>query len=161
VSEDGALPAAARAVGDAIRRHAEICQDEPGNVGAVVGAGEALCAAVLAYEKTLAAVSGWSNPIRHLGPLPLFADGAPRPGPAGADGGPTVQLTARYRLRVTDAADLTAFVSGRFGEEVADVRQAIRNLFEAEGWDPGRYPPGLLNVEKAEVDISAPSTDQT
>src|SRR5918996_5658175 len=64
--------AAAVRVSNAIRHHAEVCADEPDNVSAVVQAGEALCGAMLHYETVLHAASGWSMPVRHLGPLPLF-----------------------------------------------------------------------------------------
>ena len=80
LSTKGALEAAAIEVCDAIRRHAKICQEEAKNVSAVVRAGEDLTRAVLNYEVTLRAISGWSNPIRHLGPLPLFGDRLHRDG---------------------------------------------------------------------------------
>jgi len=162
------LEVVAAEVCDAIRRHAEICQDQPENVGVVVQAGEALSKAVLDYEVSLRATSGWSNPIRHLGPLPLFAE---RVGPVGTDEqvAPSSQgrdaaftridVEVRYHLRVDSDDALVAFAGGRFGVEVSDVREAIRVLFEAESWDPERYPPGLVDIENVSVEISADHVD--
>lgn len=163
MSGRGALEVAAGAVCDAIHRHAETCRDEPENVSAVVQAGEVLCRAVLDYEAALRATSGWSNPIRHLGSLPLFkdrlgaveGDGEIAPPDEEGDAAFTrVDVAVRYHLRIDNDDDLLAFASGRFGEEVFDVREAIRVLFEAESWDPERYPCGLVKVENVGVEIS-------
>jgi len=163
LSTKGALEAAAIEVCDAIRRHAKICQEEAKNVSAVVRAGEDLTRAVLNYEVTLRAISGWSNPIRHLGPLPLFGDRLHRDGGGDETGlsrewGATltrIDVAARYRLRIHDDDALIAFASGRFGTEIADVEEAIRVLFDAESWDPERYPPGLVDVEDVGVEVLA------
>jgi hypothetical protein len=156
--------AAAVRVSDAIHYHAEVCADEPDNVSAAIQAGEALCRAVLHYETVLHATSGWSMPVRHLGPLPLF--GAERQVPARNEHQETpspeteaasrtkIDVCARYRLDMDDEDELLAFVSGRFAEEVSDLGNAVRMLYEAESWDPDRYPPGLLNVEDVLVEIS-------
>jgi hypothetical protein len=163
LSSEEILEATVVEVCRAIRRHAGICRDEPENVGAVVRAGEALIRAVLDYEVALRAVSGWSNPIRHLGPLPLFED---RLVHGGADEAVAqsvqkssaaimrLDLAARYQLSIPDDDALVAFASGRFGAEVSDVTEAIKVLFEAESWDPERYPPGLISVEDVGVEIS-------
>jgi hypothetical protein len=162
------LAAAAGEVCDAIRRHAELCQDEPENVGAVVRAGEALIRAVLDYEAALRATSGWSNPMRHLGPLPLFENGNDRGGEDGETGQSAqeekpaltrLEVVARYQLRINGDDALVAFASGRFGVEVPGVREAVRVLFEAESWDPERYPPGLVDVENVGVEISVDNAD--
>jgi hypothetical protein len=65
-----------------------------------------------------------------------------------------IDVCARYRLDMDDEDELLAFVSGRFAEEVSDLGNAVRMLYEAESWDPDRYPPGLLNVEDVLVEIS-------
>lgn len=163
MTRNGTLELAASDVCEAIRRHAKICEEGPDNVGDVVLAGEALREAVIRYEKVLSATSGWSNPIRHLGRLPLFEDG-PRPVEPVSDAAPAgeerreaarrVRLSAHYHLRVTSEDALLAFASGRFGREVSDPVEAIKILFEAESWDPERYPPGLIGVEEVGVEIS-------
>jgi hypothetical protein len=155
----GSLEVAATRVCDAIRRHAATCQDEPENVAAVIQAGEALSKAVLEYEEVLRSTSGWSNPIRHLGPLPLFRESATPV--ADSDTTPhedhTVptrsEVAARYRLSVDDPDALLAFASGRFGVDVSNLSDAVRALYEAESWDPEQYPRGLIRVEDAHVEI--------
>ena len=118
---------------------------------------------MIRYEAVLASTSGWSNPIRHLGRLPLFDDRSTSEevtgGPARqrANESPTVtrvEISARYNLRVRDDDALLAFASGRFGNDVQDVKEAVKVLFEAESWDPDRYPPGLLDVEDVSAEIS-------
>jgi hypothetical protein len=101
----------------AIRQHAKTCRIEPDNAAAVVRAGEALCAAVLEYEAVLAATSGWSNPLRQLGPLPVFHEEQPEPPPnaAAASNGETgtrIEVSARYGLVADSEGDLVAFVRG-------------------------------------------------
>ncbi len=165
---DGRVLVAADAVCEAIRRHAATCERESGNVAAVIRDGEALCEAVLEYEKVLGATSGWSNPLRHLGPLPLFDDGragaaqvdsnGATPQGGGASPPARIEVRTRYTLHTDDEAALIAFVSGRFGREVSDTREAIDLLFKSESWDPDRYPPGLMDVDEVAVDISVVPT---
>jgi len=152
LSTEGALASAADKVCAAIRRHAATCEQRPDDVGAVVREGEALSQAVLDYEAVLGAESGWSNPIRHLGPLPVFRA---QPGRVpGRSGAVRVGIEAHYRLQVGDEDAVLAFVSGRFGDEVSDLGEAVEKLFKSESWDPQRYPPGLLDVEDIEVGVT-------
>jgi hypothetical protein len=157
---------AADVVCEAIRRHAATCEREPRNVAAVIRDGEALCEAVLQYEAALRATSGWSNPLRYLGPLPLFDD--QRAGTPVSSNGATspgvktpstrIEVRARYTFHTDDEDELVAFVSGRFGTEVSDTREAVDLLFKSESWDPDRYPPGLMDVDEVTADISVVPT---
>lgn len=164
------LAAAAARVCEAIRVHAATCQREPDNAEAVVRDGEALRVVVLDYEAILAKESGWSLPLRHLGPLLMFSGDAEPPlegGPTSTstvqlDNAPLVEICARYRLRVTRERDLLYFVSGRFGDEVFDLKEAIEVLFKAESWDPGTYPPGLMEIDGVEVTVQGdPGSEDT
>ena len=56
-----------------------------------------------------------------------------------------LHLTVNYKLRIRDRDALIAFASGRFGAAVTDITAAVGVLFEAESWDPARYPPGVLS----------------
>jgi hypothetical protein len=161
---DSGLTTAAATVCAAIRYHATTCEQEADNPEAVIAAGKALADAVLEYETVLRAASGWSSPIRHLGPLPLFREDTSSHDRDGGDARshraqltptPTrARITATYLLRIDDDDDLVAFVSGRFGDDLSEVREAINTLYKAESWDPHRYPPGLLNVERVTVTTS-------
>jgi hypothetical protein len=147
---------AARAVCDALRHHAEACENEPNNIGRVISAGETLSGAVLQYEKALAEQAGWSNPIRHLGP-PVWHEQVARSATGSdalhGDEGISLVLSARYEIRVFDDEALLTFVEGRFGDRTRTIENAIELLCRAEGWDPGRYPPGLLALDGLEIDV--------
>jgi hypothetical protein len=149
------LLAAVARVAAAMREHAEAAA-EGESPPVVVRKGASLNAAVLEYEKLLGDVTGWSAPIRHLGKLPAFEDSGPdRSDPDGSGW----EVVATYRLRTRADDDLCRFVSARYGEETHEPAAALKTLYEADGWDPLQYWPGLLDVVTAEVTV-APMSEQ-
>lgn len=62
---------AARAVCQAVEAHAQLCLADSNDVLGIIGTGERLVAAMLEYERRLSD-TGWSNPLRHLGRMPLY-----------------------------------------------------------------------------------------
>lgn len=144
----------------ALRGHADSCREDPNDIATVIRNGEALVQAVLDYERALAASTGWSMPIRHLGPLPIFGAYATATDGNRGTGGDidparmSVQVDVRYRLRVIDADALVALASGRFASEISGLKDAIELLVKSEGWDPSRYPPSMVRAGDAKVMVS-------
>jgi hypothetical protein len=156
VADASDLRLAAEKVCEALRIHADVCARNPEDVGAVIRAGEALVRAVVEHERVLGATAGWSSPIRHLGPLPIFDTAGDRQmleptiNTASTEGPQRVRLTARYDV-VVDRDELVAFVHARFGHDLASWEAALRWLYEAESWDPQRYPAAVVRAEAANV----------
>lgn len=148
--------AVAREVCQAIEGHARVVLDEPDNIKRVIDAGNMLRDAVLRYETALRAASGWSNPIRHLGRLPMYSGDRPGASSVDADSiGSGVSVTATYYLSIEDEIALYNFVEGRGGERPSSLEAAVRFLFEADSWDVWQYPPGRVRLVRADVEVAA------
>lgn len=153
------LDEAVNAVCLALRSHADSCRENSTDIATVIRDGEALVEAVLDYERALSASTGWTTPIRHLGPLPIFSANAAATDVVPAAGGgadsaqANVKVDVRYQLRVIDADALVAFASGRYASEVSGVEDAIDVLVRSEGWDPSRYPPSMVRAGDAKVKV--------
>lgn len=154
-----ALVAAASRVAHAIKWHATVCVANPRDVAAIVAVGEELVESVLHYERVLRDSTGWSNPLRHLGSLPMFDAEPPlsTPEAGGRDEERTnpvrLVLDASYRL-IVDERRTVAFAEGRTGEEMGNVEEAVVSLFKADSWNPEGYPPGFLAVESVTVEVA-------
>lgn len=99
--------------------------------------------------------SGWSNPIRHLGRLPMYSGDEAESVSEDGDAASNVRVTATSDLSVTDERDLFNFVEGRGGERPSTVDGAVRFLFESDSWDVGQYPPGRIRLTRAEIEVVA------
>lgn len=148
------LEEAARKVGAAIEAHAGVVSDDPNDVLRVIEAGDVLRRAVLDYETILMDSSGWSNPIRHLGRLPMFSEDFDESNAGDAyDAEWTVRVTATYELSVADEELLNNLVEGRGGERPSTVAGAVRFLFEADSWDVQQYPSARIRLARAELQV--------
>lgn len=149
------LMLAARSVGEAVEAHARACVDDASNVAGIIEAGEVLVAAVLEYERRLLD-TGWSNPIRHLGRLPVYASDDVYEADTGSGASDVVRVgvAANYLVEVNDEELLGNLVEGRGGDRPSSVEEAVRFLFESDSWDVWQYPPRRLILVEADVDIS-------
>lgn len=147
-SESRPLFEAASAVAAAVEVHARMAADEDSDVASVISAGVALRDAVLQYEERLIADTGWSNPIRHLGRLPVYTKDDDLVAASGTGSAPMkeVRVKADYVVGVADEALLFNFVESRGGERPSTVVDAVRFLFESDSWDAWQYPPGRLRL---------------
>jgi len=150
--EDDDLIALAAEVGARLVEHARACTEAEVSPAEVASAGDAAVAAVLAFERQLDAQTGWSNPLRHLGALPSYDGPVEHPPATGlANLG---KVVATYRLAVVDETGVRHLVEGRGGDAPADVATSLRALIGQDGWDPARYPSGLIEVLGIEVDVT-------
>jgi hypothetical protein len=152
----------AQAVAGAIQEHARVVRDNPDDSAHVVRAGEALREAVLEYEVALRETSGWSNPIRHLGRLPMYSsdlvvwsDERSELDQELETRASDLVLTATYRISVNDTEGLLTLVEGRGGARPTSAVNAVRWLFESDGWDLWQYPRNRIGVVGVEVRVEA------
>jgi hypothetical protein len=113
MDDTGAIPllAAADEVRRTIEIHANTCLADREDVRRIVQAGQALNAAVLEYEQRLMEATGWSNPIRHLGLLPMYREGDEYLSVADSDvDAERFRVAAEYHVVVTDEELLANFV---------------------------------------------------
>ena len=159
MSERFALIDAAKAVGEALLRHAAVCSNSPDDFRTVIEAGEVLVSAVNVYEQVLHAQTGWSNPIRHLGPIPgLDQDGLVEPTShqrtTDVDQAIAVKVSVNYKLVVNEEA-LVRFVQTRVSPDPKNAGEAVDLLFRSDSWDVGQYPPSIASLQSMELQISA------
>lgn len=149
---DGDLGALAEEVGSRLADHARVCTDVEARPEDVARAGEAAVSALLAYERRLGVLTGWSNPLRHLGPVPVH-DGLVDDRSA-AEGALLGTAVVTYRVAVSDDVGLGHLVEGRGGDAPPDLAGALRALIHQDGWDPESYPSGLITLLAADVDVT-------
>lgn len=152
-SEPDALDQAVESLCLALRAHADVVRASASNPETIVRSGEVVSRAVLEHEAVLMQVAGWSSPLRHLGTLPFYGQ---LPGDASADRGEgfSVEVSARYVLRISDIDAVVAAARGRFADDrIVSLPVALRRLVQAEGWDPTQVAGGLITVAEAEVTI--------
>lgn len=148
------LLAAADLVAEAVRSHALACSSMPSHPASVVAAGEALVSAVRAYEELIADRTGWSNPLRHLGPR-VRTDNEVEPPPDDSVGHHRVQIDLSLKVDVLDPAGLANLVEGRGAVRPPTAVEGVRSLVESDGWDPGQYPSGILRLTEMRVEAQS------
>lgn len=154
------LRAAVQSVCQALDTHARVVLEDRDDVPRVIEAVNALQAAVLAYEAALMESSGWSNPIRHLGRLPLYvsddiwhASDDLGQESSHSENTTRVRVGVEYTLAVDDEELLGNFVEGRGGDRPSSTLEAVRFLFECDSWDPQQYPPFYIRFLGIDVEI--------
>jgi hypothetical protein len=148
-SED--ISTAISGVCECLARYTDSCV-QGNDPATIIANGERLRVAVLEYERSLMAATGWSNPLRYLDPP------AAEEIEASTDvdsNGERFEVAARYRVRVESSNDLVAFASGRFAQSISTSEKALETLCESEGWDPRKYPPGMVRLLGVFVDVLA------
>ena len=152
---DSRLMAAVDQVCGALQAHARVAL-AGADVLSIIQAGNALRSAVLKYEQVLRETTRWSNPIRHLGRLPMYYSGEEhRSGEDGDAVGERFRVAAEYVVEVVDEELLANFAESRGDDRPSDAREAIRFLFESDSWDVWQYPPDRLRL----VDVDVTLTD--
>jgi hypothetical protein len=155
VSVDPALVESLHAVCSALSTFSREASEEPYFPPDVVAAGVDLIDALLKYEAKLNEVTGWSLPIRHLGPSDRMKVALNTESAADAYSAP-IHVTVRYALNLRDRQDFAWSVESRFGEEFATVADAVRMLVSAETWDPSSFPDRLISSFQVDIDVQDP-----
>lgn len=148
-------------VESALRAHARAVQHHPENVAAIIEAGNALRQEVLEYERVLMDETGWSNPVRHLGPQPAHSrvQGLDDIDLKSGSDAIQVSVSAEYIVAVDSQWGIETFVEARGGERPNSIVEAISYLYECDGWDAAQYPPRRIRLVSRRHDVSL-TTDE-
>lgn len=149
-------------VESALRAHARAAQQHPDDIAAIIEAGNAVRQEVLKYERILMHETGWSNPIRHLGPLSTGLRVQVEDDVDLKTGSDTTQVTVRaeYVVAVESQWEIETFVEARGGERPNSIIEAVRYLYESDGWDVAQYPPRRIRLISRREDVSLTTDKQ-
>ena len=140
----------------ALRAHARAVQHYPENVAAIIEAGNAIRQEILRYERVLMDETGWSNPIRYLGPQPAHSRAQREDSVDLKTGSNTIQVSvsAEYVVAVESQWEIETFIEARGGERPNSIVEAIEYLYECDGWDVAQYPPQRIRLVDSRHSVS-------
>jgi hypothetical protein len=164
VTQQGSLEQIARELGQLLLVHAKLCSTTPDEASMIVPMDQRIQRLVHAYGDKLFDVSGWSNPLREPEGVDNREFAAEKEGvvgradtpPSVSAGGaerPWVSVLENHAVFVNDENVLLQYAESRSGAKPQGVMDAIRVLCELDGWKPGSYPGGIIEVDWQALDL--------